>query len=129
MRVGNGLDPAVQLGPLISQKQLDRVLKYVDIGSEEGARLTHGGKRLGGDLAQGYFIEPTVFAGVHNDMTIAREEIFGPVISVIPFDERRRSLAPRERYASTGSPAACGPEVLSTAHIACPRASRPERSG
>jgi len=86
LRVGDGLDPAVQLGPLISEKQLERVLKYVGVGREEGARLSQGGNRLGGELAPGYFVEPTVFSGVHNEMTIAREEIFGPVISVIPFD-------------------------------------------
>jgi aldehyde dehydrogenase (NAD+) len=92
LRVGNGLDPKVQLGPLISSKQLDRVLRYVDIGSNEGARLACGGNRLGGDLASGFFIEPTIFAGVSNDMTIAREEIFGPVISVIPFDDADDAL-------------------------------------
>jgi aldehyde dehydrogenase (NAD+) len=87
LRVGNGLDPQVQLGPLISSKQLDRVLNYGDIGGNEGAKLACGGKRLQGELAGGYFVEPTVFTGVNNDMTIAREEIFGPVVSVIPFDD------------------------------------------
>jgi aldehyde dehydrogenase (NAD+) len=87
LKVGNGLEPDVNLGPLISKKQLDRVLGYVDGAPGEGARLAGGGKRLGGDLAKGYFVEPTVFADVNNDMTIAREEIFGPVISVIPFDD------------------------------------------
>jgi aldehyde dehydrogenase (NAD+) len=87
LKVGNGLDPDVNLGPLISKKQLDRVLGYVDGAPGEGARLAGGGKRLGGDLAKGYFVEPTVFADVNNNMTIAREEIFGPVISVIPFDD------------------------------------------
>lgn len=86
LKVGNGLDPSVHLGPLISSKQLDRVMGYVDIGTREGATLATGGKRVGGDLAAGYFVEPTVFSGVNNNMTIAREEIFGPVISVIPFD-------------------------------------------
>lgn len=87
LRVGNGLDPEVNLGPLISKKQLDRVLGYVEGAPGEGARLAGGGKRLGGDLAGGYFVEPTVFADVNNEMKIAREEIFGPVISVIPFDD------------------------------------------
>jgi len=86
LKVGNGLDPGIDLGPLISQKQLDRVMGYVRIGGEEGAKLATGGTRLGGDLGDGYFVEPTVFCNVNNDMTIAREEIFGPVISVIPFD-------------------------------------------
>jgi aldehyde dehydrogenase (NAD+) len=86
LKVGNGLEPGIDLGPLISQKQLDRVMGYVRIGGEEGARLATGGTRLGGDLGGGYFVEPTVFCNVDNEMTIAREEIFGPVISVIPFD-------------------------------------------
>lgn len=92
LKVGDGLDPDVKLGPLISQKQLDRVLGYLDTGSREGATLVSGGERLGGDLAGGYFVPPTVFSGVSNDMTIAREEIFGPVISVIPFDDADEAL-------------------------------------
>lgn len=92
LRVGNGLDPNVQLGPLVSRTQLDRVLGYIGIGGEEGAELSSGGKRLQGDLANGYFVEPTVFSGVDNDMRIAREEIFGPVISVIPFDDADEAL-------------------------------------
>lgn len=86
LRIGAGVDPDVQLGPVISQQQLDRVLGYVHTAVPEGARLAAGGQRLGGDLATGYFVEPTVFAGVTPEMTIAREEIFGPVISVLPFD-------------------------------------------
>ena len=92
LRVGNGLDPQVHLGPLISGKQLDRVMHYVGLGSTEGANLATGGKRLGGDLAGGFFVEPTVFSGVTNNMSIAREEIFGPVISVIPFDDAQQAL-------------------------------------
>ncbi|HSI47075.1 MAG TPA: aldehyde dehydrogenase family protein [Ideonella sp.] len=86
LKVGNGLQPDVDLGPLISARQLDRVMGYVKIGSEEGAVLAAGGARLGNELANGYFVEPTVFSDVANTMAIAREEIFGPVISVIPFD-------------------------------------------
>ncbi|MBT2336631.1 aldehyde dehydrogenase [Variovorax paradoxus] len=92
LKVGSGLEPGVNLGPLISSRQLDRVLGYVDIGTREGATLASGGKRLGGTLANGYFVEPTVFAGVHNQMKIAQEEIFGPVISVIPFDDTDDAL-------------------------------------
>lgn len=80
--VGDPFDPNVQLGPLVSQRQLERVMHYVSVGGSEGADLRTGGSRLGGDLADGYFIAPTVFSSVHNDMTIAREEIFGPVASV-----------------------------------------------
>ncbi|SNY77762.1 aldehyde dehydrogenase (NAD+) [Nocardia amikacinitolerans] len=91
IRVGDGLDPNTQLGPLISQRQLDRVLNYIDIGSGE-AELVSGGKRLDGDQASGYFVEPTVFASATNEMTIAQEEIFGPVATVIPFDEMDEAL-------------------------------------
>ena len=86
LRVGNGLDPEVQLGPVISQKQLDRVLGYVRGAVPQGATLATGGERLAGELANGFFVQPTVFANVTPEMTIAREEIFGPVISVLPFD-------------------------------------------
>jgi aldehyde dehydrogenase (NAD+) len=86
LRVGDPLDPTVQLGPLISERQLDRVMEYVSIGRDEGANMVTGGTRPKGDLAGGYFVTPTVFSNVNNDMRIAREEIFGPVASVIPFD-------------------------------------------
>jgi aldehyde dehydrogenase (NAD+) len=92
IKVGDGLDPNTQLGPLISQRQLDRVMNYIDIGGGEGAQLASGGSRLGGALANGFFVEPTVFAGASNEMTIAQEEIFGPVASVIPFDEPEDAL-------------------------------------
>ncbi|RMI28837.1 aldehyde dehydrogenase family protein [Nocardia stercoris] len=87
IRVGDGLQPDTQLGPLISARQLDRVMGYVDLGGSEGAELVAGGKRLGGDLSDGFYLAPTIFAGATNDMTIAREEIFGPVATVIPFDD------------------------------------------
>jgi aldehyde dehydrogenase (NAD+) len=86
LRVGGSLDPDAQLGPIVSQRQLDRVMSYIDIGVKEGARLVTGGRRIAGSLSNGFFVEPTVFAEVHNDMTIAQEEIFGPVLSIIPFD-------------------------------------------
>ena len=92
IKFGDGLDPNTQLGPLISQRQLDRVMNYIDIGGGEGAQLASGGNRLGGEHANGFFVEPTVFAGASNEMTIAQEEIFGPVASVIPFDEPEDAL-------------------------------------
>jgi acyl-CoA reductase-like NAD-dependent aldehyde dehydrogenase len=85
LRVGNGLDPAVQMGPLIHEKQLQKVDGYVRIGKAEGARLVCGGRPLTeGPLASGWFYAPTIFADVDPRMRIAQEEIFGPVVSVIP---------------------------------------------
>lgn len=86
IQVGHSLDPDAQLGPLISNAQLEKVMSYVQIGTSEGAKLVCGGQRLKGSLAEGYFVSPTVFTDVHNEMRIAQEEIFGPVLSVIPFD-------------------------------------------
>ncbi len=87
LKVGNPLDPKTQLGPLVSDKQLERVTGYLSAGKSEGARAVAGGNRIAEEgLADGYFVEPTVFAGVNDGMKIAREEIFGPVISVMPFD-------------------------------------------
>jgi len=85
LRVGDGLDPATQMGPVVSQAQLDTVMKYVAIGKTEGARLLCGGQPLrDGAHAKGFFHQPTVFADVDPNMRIAQEEIFGPVVSVIP---------------------------------------------
>jgi aldehyde dehydrogenase (NAD+) len=92
LKVGDPLDTTTNLGPLISQRQLDRVMGYMTKGGDEGAKLITGGGRLGGELAGGFYVEPTVFSDVSNDMTIAREEIFGPVISVIPFDDADQAL-------------------------------------
>jgi aldehyde dehydrogenase (NAD+) len=87
LRVGNSLDPDTQIGPLVSAQQLDRVVGYLGIGPEEGARVTAGGARLTeGALKDGYFVPPTVFADVTDEMRVAREEIFGPVACVMPFD-------------------------------------------
>ena len=84
LRVGDGLDANVQMGPSISEKQLQKVMGYVEIGQQEGATIACGGHRLtSGAHANGFFHEPTIFAGVTRNMRIAREEIFGPVVSVI----------------------------------------------
>ncbi len=84
LRVGDGLDAATQMGPSISEKQLQKVIGYVEIGAQEGATIACGGRRLtSGPHAGGFFHEPTVFTGVTPAMRIAREEIFGPVVSVI----------------------------------------------
>ena len=88
LQVGNGLDPNTQIGPLVSQQQLDRVSGYLDIGQKEGATALAGGARLTeGALSKGYFVPPTVFANVQDTMRIAQEEIFGPVISAISFKD------------------------------------------
>lgn len=88
LRVGDGRDPEVQVGPLVSAEQLERVTGYLAIGRQEGARPLSGGERLTeGGLGSGYFVPPTVFADVRDEMRIAQEEIFGPVISAIPFTD------------------------------------------
>jgi len=85
-RIGPGIDPVTQMGPLVSRTQMDRVLGYIAQGNKEGARLIAGGVRAEG-LDDGYFVKPTVFADVDGDMRIAREEIFGPVVAAIPFSD------------------------------------------
>ena len=88
LKVGNGLEPDTQIGPLVSEQQLERVTGYLATGRQEGARPVAGGERLTeGPYAKGFFVPPTVFADVKDDMRIAREEIFGPVISAIPFTD------------------------------------------
>ena len=91
MKMGPGLDPETQLGPLVSAEQRDRVTGYIEKGKAEGAKLATGGKRPK-DLPRGYFIEPTVFGNVDNHSTIAREEIFGPVLSVIPAESEAAAV-------------------------------------
>jgi aldehyde dehydrogenase (NAD+) len=89
---GNPFDPETTASPLINDRQLDRVLRYIEQGRQEGARLVCGGERGGGDLASGHFVAPTLFADVDNGMTIAREEIFGPVLSVVPFTDEDEAV-------------------------------------
>lgn len=85
IKQGNGLDEKTQIGPQVSREQADRILGYIAAGQKEGAKLVCGGEAPGGDLAKGYFVKPTIFDGVKNDMKIAQEEIFGPVLSVLSF--------------------------------------------
>ena len=87
LRVGDPLDAATEMGPLISNRQRERVEGYVEIGRREGAQLLTGGARPGGPLAPGSYLEPAVFVKATNRMRIAQEEIFGPVLTIIPFDD------------------------------------------
>jgi betaine-aldehyde dehydrogenase len=90
--LGNGLDRATKMGPLVSKEQLERVVRYQQIGKGE-AKVALGGGRPGApELQKGYFVEPTIFYDVDNSATIAREEIFGPVMAVIPFDDEADAL-------------------------------------
>ncbi len=93
LKVGNGVDPNTQIGPIINATQLERVTSYVGIGAEEGAERITGGNRLtDGTLKDGFFFEPTVLSGVNNGMRVARDEIFGPVICAIPFDTAEEAV-------------------------------------
>jgi betaine-aldehyde dehydrogenase len=88
MRIGDPMDPATQVGALVSEQHMQKVLSYIARGRAEGARLLIGGNRAAsGSLAKGYFVAPTVFDGCLDDMAIVREEIFGPVMSVLEFDD------------------------------------------
>jgi acyl-CoA reductase-like NAD-dependent aldehyde dehydrogenase len=84
IKVGDPLDPETYMGPVVNDEQFDRVMGYIDIGKGEGAKLVAGGERIG---ERGFFVQPTIFADVDNRMRIAREEIFGPVASVIPIKD------------------------------------------
>ena len=88
IRIGGGFDPDSQMGPVVSAAQLERIQRYVRIGQDEGAELALGGSRHGD---RGYFHQPTIFTGVRNDMTIAQEEIFGPVMSVLKFSSEEEA--------------------------------------
>jgi gamma-glutamyl-gamma-aminobutyraldehyde dehydrogenase len=90
--VGDPQDPQTRIGPMIEQAHLDKVLGYIETGRAEGAAVTTGGQRAMVDSG-GYFVEPTIFDDVQNTMTIARDEIFGPVISTIPFDTEDEAIA------------------------------------
>ena len=93
LRVGNGLDSGTDMGPVINEQQLQTVMSYVEIGKGEGAKLLTGGHRLEkGDHAKGWFHEPTVFADCDPRMRIAQEEIFGPVVSVMPIDSLEQGI-------------------------------------
>jgi betaine-aldehyde dehydrogenase len=104
LKVGDPMDPTTAIGPLVADRQRERVLGYMDAGKKEGARVVVGGGRPKG-FDKGYFVEPTLFADVRNDMKIAREEIFGPVISILPYegDDEAVRIANDSDYGLSGS--------------------------
>jgi len=94
MRVGNPLDPKTEMGSQISQGQLDRILGYIKSGVDEGAKLECGGERdVEGDKTKGFFVKPTIFSGVKPQMKIAQEEIFGPVLATMKFEDEEEAVA------------------------------------
>ncbi|MFB8174588.1 aldehyde dehydrogenase [Streptomyces sp. NPDC055966] len=104
LRVGDPLDPATQVGPLVARRQQQRNLDYIRIGQEEGAKILTGGGRPAG-LERGWYVEPTLFGDVHNGMRIAREEIFGPVICLLPYGDEDEAvkIANDSDYGLSGS--------------------------
>ncbi|HUO48638.1 MAG TPA: aldehyde dehydrogenase [Acidimicrobiales bacterium] len=106
MKVGDPMDPATEVGPVVADRQRARIEGYLDSGREEGATVaTGGGRPKGADFAKGWYVEPTVFSNVDNKMRIAQEEIFGPVLVVIPYDgdEQAVSIANDSNYGLCGS--------------------------
>ncbi|HUE08496.1 MAG TPA: aldehyde dehydrogenase [Acidimicrobiales bacterium] len=106
MKVGDPMDPATEVGPVVAERQRTRIEGYLDSGREEGATVALGGGRPGGsDFAKGWFVEPTVFSDVDNKMKIAQEEIFGPVLVVIPYDgdDNAVDIANDSNYGLCGS--------------------------
>ncbi|MBB4892668.1 acyl-CoA reductase-like NAD-dependent aldehyde dehydrogenase [Streptomyces olivoverticillatus] len=104
LAVGDPLDPATQVGPLVARRQRDRSLAYIDLGLREGAEILTGGGRPE-KLAKGWYVEPTLFGGVTNDMRIAREEIFGPVVCLLPYEDEEEAvrIADDSDYGLSGS--------------------------
>ena len=104
MKVGDPLDPTVEVGPLVAERQRERVEGYIKIGQEEGAKIALGGGRPAG-LGKGWYVEPTLFVDVDNSMRIAQEEIFGPVLTVIPYegDDQAVTVANDSHYGLCGS--------------------------
>jgi acyl-CoA reductase-like NAD-dependent aldehyde dehydrogenase len=115
IRVGSGFTPKVHIGPIVSDRQLQTILGYIESGQQAGAQVVTGGQRLGGDLAGGYFVAPTIFAHPDDTLRLVQEEIFGPVVGVTPFENWDELIqrANRTRY---GLAAGAWTRDLSKAH-------------
>lgn len=112
VKLGPGLDSSTEMGPLVSKEQQERVLRYIEKGKAEGARVAAGGEKA---FEKGYFVKPTVFADVTDEMTIAKEEIFGPVVAVLPFDDVEEVIK-RANNTPYGLAAGVWTENIKTAH-------------
>lgn len=125
MKIGDQMDPATDQGPIANLNQLQTIMKYVDIGKQEGAQLVCGGNRLSGpEYDRGFFFEPTIFANCNNQMTQVREEIFGPVQCVIPYDDQEEALA-----MANDSPYGLAGGIVSTNVARAQRLARQMRTG
>lgn len=112
IKLGAGMETGAEMGPLVSERQLERVLGYIEKGKTEGARVAAGGEKA---FDKGYFVKPTIFADVTDEMTIAKEEIFGPVVAVLPFDTVEEVIE-RANNTPYGLAAGVWTENVKTAH-------------